>query len=78
MGGEVDKIGGAPAPKMTWEKLKADAKNDKGTKAGFAETMAQINEMRDSDRGNYKQERLEEMNGNKNKFTRDSVRTDFV
>ena len=74
---EINKTGATPAP-MTWDRLKEDAQKNPGPSQGFAETMAQIREMRIADEPDYKQARLEAMNGNKNSFTRDSIRTDFV
>ena len=61
---EINKTGATSAP-MTWDQLKADAQKNPGTSQGFAETMAQIREMRTTDEPDYKQARLEGMNGNK-------------
>ena len=61
------------------KKLLNKIQSTEGVKKGFAETMAEINEMRKSDETkNYKQARLDEINGNKKGFTRDSIRTDFA
>lgn len=76
---KVNKVGGIP---LTWDQLKADAissKGDEGTGIRFADAMAQIKKIRESDAKKYgredpKQERFREISDGKERRDRSSIR----